>query len=279
MDQQAGGSGAAGDEAGGGAGGGDGAGTGAGGAPGQQGDAGQGQGGGAAGGVGFAREKLHPAIRGMNPEEINDLFETMAQGLRTVASGQGGAGGGQQGSANNAPPKEEEVVVDYKAMLDPSNAAYDPEKAFGTFVQKNYGRLIGDINNRSVRSTFTGFRQQFGDFQELEPEIEKLLQGRNPATLTEQDVAGAYFTAKGVKHALKERQEAAVRKGVTTQPPSPPAGGGGKPAELSDTEKQVARKMFRKSADPEGDYIKALAKEDQDGGMTVKVPLGGGRTG
>lgn len=209
----------------------------------------------------------------MGPEEITDLFETMAQGLRSAGTN---AAGQPPASAAVAPPAEPAKAVDYKKLLDPNDPDFNPEQAFGHYVQTNYGRLIGDINTRSIRGQFATFRSNFSDFHELEPDIERILSGKNPATLTEHDISGAYFMAKGLKATMRERAEAAAKQGKTTLPPSPPAPPDPK-ASLSETERQVARKMFRNSSDPEGDYVKNL--DLAEGGRAVSVPLGGGKRG
>src|SRR2546423_400304 len=66
------------------AGGGTGGGTGSGGSGGAAESGAEGGGEGKGGAKEFDRGKLHPALRDMQPEEITELFESMATSLRTV---------------------------------------------------------------------------------------------------------------------------------------------------------------------------------------------------
>lgn len=241
---------------------------------------------GAAGGAGgseFDRGKLHPALRDMKPEEITELFETMATSLRTVqsrAAAREDVSGVPAHARPPEPPKPPEPIAKetYKKLLDPTSEEFDPETAFKAFAERNYGQLFGDVNLRSIKGMYGQFRDQLPDFKEFETEITHALSqtGKPAAQITEQDVLSTYFGVKGMKMTLKERQ-ASAGKAATTLPPSP-IKQVEKSADLSDVELEVADRMFRRIPLKE-DRIKKykeFAKFDE-GGMTMKVPVGGGK--
>ncbi len=215
----------------------------------------------------------------MSPTEINELFETMANGLATAragAAGQPPAAPGQP-PAPPAPPKPpEQPPVDYKKLLDPTDPEFNPERAFAYFVTKNYGGLIGDMNMRSVMGVIPVLAEEFPDIGEYRNDINQALSGRDPTTIGPRDVMAAYLTAKGLRATLKERADRAGKKGTTTVPPSPPPPTPPGDTPLSDAEKDVAHRMFRKSADPEKDYKVYLDKINR-GETTMQVPIGGGK--
>lgn len=247
---------------------------------------------GAAGGAGgagegkeFDRSKLHPSLRGMSPEEMTDLFETMATSLRTVQARGAGGGVDTSGVPEHArrpePPKPPPAPTkeEYQAMLDPHSDKFDPEAAFRAFAERNYGHMFGEVNVRSIKGMFGQFREQLPDFKDYEAEIvQSLTNSGKPATaLTEQDVLNTYFGVKGMKMTVKERQEAA-KKTASTLPPSP-ATDTKKEPELTDIEVEVANKMFRripKQEDRVKEYKKFLGFDE--GGVTMKVPIGGGKS-
>lgn len=229
----------------------------------------------------FDRGRLHPALRDMAPEEITELFETMAGTLRTVqANRPADTSGIPEHARAPEPPKREPVTKDrYKELLDPSSDSFDPESAFRVFAEQNYGQLFGDINARTIRGLYGTFRTEFDDFKDYESDITQALQGRDPATLTERDVLNTYLGAKGLRLTMKERAEKG-KKSATTVPPTPPADGQKKEVELSDLEVEVANKMFRRIKDPAKriEEYKKFAAADDGAGMSVKVPTGGGKS-
>lgn len=236
----------------------------------------------------FDRGKLHPALRDMAPEEITELFETMAGTLRTVQSQPRGGDGGILDSSGvpaharpvETPKKEPVTKEKYKEMLDPSSEQFDPEGAFRSFAEQNYGQLFGDINARSIRGLYGHFRTEFPDFKDYEADITKAMEGRDPATISERDLLNTYLAAKGLRATLKERQERGSRAATTLPPSAPAAPGAPKEIELSDLEVEIAHKMFRRIKDPTAriaEYKKFAARDD-GGGMSVKVPTGGGKT-
>lgn len=239
---------------------------------------------GGAGGA-FDRGKLHPALRDMPPEQITELFETMAAGLRGAQAKPGEPDySGIPAHARPAPePKAPEPIAKetYKELLDPSSEKFDPEKAFSLYAEKNYGRLFGDVNLRSIKGMFGQFRDQLPDFKDFEQEVTESLQaqvkaGKQASQMTEGDVLNTYFLVKGARTTLKERQ-AAASKSATTLAPSA-AEPAKKTPELSELEVEVANRMFRRIPDPAKrlEEYKKFAGYDE-GGMTMKVPVGGGK--
>jgi hypothetical protein len=235
----------------------------------------------------FDRTKLHPALRDMAPEEITELFETMAGTLRTVQSRPTGGQGlldtsGVPAHARTPEPPAKPTPLSkdkYKELLDPSSEAFDPETAFRAFAQQNYGDLVGDINARSIRGLYGTFRTEFPDFKDYEADVTTALQGRDPALLTERDVLNTYLAAKGLRVTLKERQDRGKQSATTLPPTAPASPDLKKEIELSDLEVEVANKMFRRIKDPTAriaEYKKFAARDD-GGSMTVRVPVGGGK--
>lgn len=223
----------------------------------------------------FDRAKLHPALRGMTPEEITGLFEEMAAGMRTMAARGGQPGDGSRAAPPPAPPTPTgPTQEELKELFDPNSDKFNPERAVVALANKNFGKLIGDVNMRSVRGTFSTFRNEFPDFGEHEADILESLKGRDPSTVTDQDILSGYLMVKGLKVTQKERAEAAKRKGATTVAPTPKAET--KEIQLTEEEVGVARRMFRNAPDPLKAYREWVAK---DGDMTLTVPLGGGKRG
>jgi hypothetical protein len=255
-----------------------GAGTGAEGA----GAAGAGAAEGAGGKKDFDREKLHPVLRGMGPEEITELFETMATGLRTSraappADDITGVPAHARPAPVRQPAKKEPLTKDaLKEYFDPTSEKFDPATAFQMLAEQNYGSLLGDLNMRSIRGMVGTFRTELPDFADYEQEVMDGIakSGRDPATISQDDVMTAYFFAKGKRATLKERQEGKGRA-RTTLAPTPAPTGPKKETELTELETTVARRMFRKAKDPVAEYRKFAGYED---GISVKVPTGGGKS-
>lgn len=233
-------------------------------------DGGTGQSGAAGvGGSEFNRDELDPALRGMTAKNINELF----LGLLS----QQGRNGGRSEEAARPEPKAAVEPPNYKEMLDANHDNFNPEAAFKAFVEQNYGGLLGDINKRSVQGLYSRYKSEIHDFGEFEADIEKALAGKDPTTLSDNDVLGTYLTLKGAKTLQKERQERATAAGSSTRKPSAPAGGEGPPEDdivLSDQQKQVAHVMFGGKDDPEGEYKKWKKKSDA-GPLQLNVPIDG----
>lgn len=208
----------------------------------------------------------------MSPGEITELFETMATTIRTVSHNPAPA---SQAPAPPAPPaKKSRTKEEWKVLLDPNSEQFDPESVVTEIAERNYGKVMGEINGRAIRGLFGNFRNEFPDFQDYEQDIAKAFAASDPASISEAQVLQAYFTAKGMKTTLKEKQ-AARQKTTTTHAPTPGAGEAPKEAELTDVEKTVAKRMFRRSDNPEKDYRKFLKLDEE--GFTMKVPVGGGK--
>lgn len=259
---------------------GSGAGEGAGGQSGGSGNQPDQSGNAAGAGGAFDRGKLHPALREMKPEEITELFETMATSLRTVQQRQVDASGVPEHARQPEPKKAPEPVSkeQYKKLMDPNSEEYDPEAAFRLYAERNYTGLIGDVNLRSIKGLYGQFRDQLPDFKEYEQEVTTALlnSGKPAAQITEQDVLNHYFGVKGMKVTLKERQANAGKTTSTLAPSAPEPTK--KPDELSEVELEVADRMFRRLPKKEERIAqyKKFAGYDE-GGMTMKVPVGDGK--
>lgn len=227
--------------------------------------AGQGQQGNAGVGEQFNREELDPAIRGMGPKQLNELFMGLLQ--------QAGRNGGRNDEpAPRSEPAKPPEPINFKELMDPSNEKFDPEGAFKQFVEQNYGGLLGDINKRSVQGLYTRYAGSIHDFKDYEADIEKALEGKDPASLSDRDILGTYLTLKGAKTLAKERQEMAQKAGSSTHHPSAPNEQVPDEVVLSDEMKQVAKVMFGHKEDPEGEY-KAWKKKSDKGKLELTVPL------
>lgn len=223
------------------------------------------------GGKGFDANELHPALRGMKPAEITELFETMATTIREVQRPPVRT----EPVREAPPPKRQRTKEDWKALLDPNSDQFDPESVVTEIADRNYGKLLGDINTRAVRGMLSTFRTEFHDFQDHEAEVMKAFAGVDPTQISESQIMQAYLTSKGLKQLQKERQES-KQKSTTTRQPTPTTQAAAKETELSEAEVTIARKMFRRAADPIAEYKKFAKFED---GMEVGVPLGGGKKG
>lgn len=209
------------------------------------------------------RSKLNPVLQTLEPEQLNELFNTLLTGLQRPPA------------AEAVPtPVPEPKPLDkaaLKEMMDPTSDKFDPEKAVGMIADRNYRPLIGEINKRALSGTFARFGREFPDFDQAVPEIEKTFKGRDPTTISEADVFGVYLTWKGLQIVQKEQAEKAKQKGATTVQPSAPKVETGK-VELTELETNVAKRMFPNSKNPVADYV--AAREKMDSGMQLKVPTG-----
>lgn len=218
----------------------------------------------------FDREKLHPILRDMTPEQINDLMDTMATGLKSV------------GRPASERPREEEPKApeppkppgDMKDLLNPQSEHYNPEAALDYVVRKNYGGVVRDIGTRTINSTLAIYKQELPDFGDYEEDIRKALKGMDPTAVTDAQIMGMYFQAKGIKMTAKERTERAKKSGATTVPPSAPKVDT-ETKELAEIEVEVAQRMFRRAADPVAEYKKYL--KQLEGSPEMKVPVGAGK--
>lgn len=247
-------------------------------APGQEGAGGRGtsepgqpgQGGAPAGDENqFNRDQLNPILRGMKPEQINELFTAMLTKM--------GAGNGPPAPREEPVAEPELPAMDYKAALDPSNDGFNPEAAFDHFVKKNYGTLMRDMNSRSVKGLYGNFRNQIHDFNDYEQDIDTALSKRDPATLSEKDIFGTYLAIKGMRALTKERSERAAAAGKSVRPPSAAQEPDPQGEELDATATEMARLMFPNEADPIAKY-KAMQKKSNLGAYELKVPIGDGKT-
>jgi hypothetical protein len=169
-----------------------------------------------------------------------------------------------------------------KAQMDPNSETYDPQAAINQVVQANYGPLVQDITQKSLVGVFGAFRQAYADWDEFEPLIRQQLSQTPAHLITEQVINGAYFQQKGFKQAQAEQAEKRSARESHTLAPTPRPGDEGQPTEpvaLNALEKQAAKIQFREYDDPEAEYSKWKAITDLDEAYTVKVPLGGGKTG
>lgn len=224
-------------------------------------------------GVEFNPNELHPALRGMKPTEITELFESMATTIREQAHRPASREPTPQTPAT-PPVRKQRTKDEWRKLLDPSSDDFDPEAVVTEIADRNYGKLLGDINTRAIRGMFSQFRTEFHDFHEFENQIGEAFKGADPTQITETQVLQAYLTAKGMKHLQTERQQA-KSKTTTTKAPTPQAPEKKEP-DLSEAEVSIARKMFRKAEDPIKAY-REFAKYEE--GMEVSVPLGGGKKG
>lgn len=214
---------------------------------------------------GLDKTKLNPILQGMeNEEQINDLFSTMMDTIRS----------------RQAPPQNREVPPppvappepDYKAMMDPNSDQYNPRAAVLDITARNYGGVMTDISTRANEGLFLRFRDEFSDFKEHEADIRELLKSQPNLVPDAKQIAGLYYAAKGYRQTLKEKQDQHQR----TRAPSPPVlDEPVKAKPLPDDEARVARSMFRHEQDPEAAY-RTYVDRLENGDTTMKVPLSGG---
>lgn len=221
----------------------------------------------------------------MSPTEITELFETMATSLKTIqhpSAGREDVSGIPEHARQPEPVKPPEPLAKelLKKLLDPSSDDFNPEEAFRLYAEKNYGRLFGDVNLRSIKGMFGQFRDQLPDFKDFEQEVTDSLQaqvkaGKPAAQMSEGDVLNTYFLVKGARMTLKERQTAAGKAATTLQPT--PKETEKKTPELTDVELEVADRMFRRIPNREDRIKKYKEFAKFDEGITMKVPVGGGK--
>lgn len=241
--------------------GGAGSGSGAGGGQGASGTAGSGAGSGAGN---FDPAQLDPALRGMSPTEINQLFNQMVIALRAPVT---------QPTPEPAPkPKE----PDMRQAFDPNSEGFAPEQAMDHFVRKNYSGLLGEISNRSMEGLYANLRNELPNFSEVEREVRDLLSKRDPTTLRREDVIGAYYGVMGFHVSEDLRKKQRTTPGTSTAAPSARHDPDAEPEpQLTENEKRMAFQFFGDKSDP----IKAFreAQKQVDGGREMKVPVGAGK--
>ena len=249
------------------------------GAPGQPGtvDAGAGGGGegtGQADGLATYKAGLDPILQNMEPEQLNDMFNTMATAVRTA------------GSAMQAPPEPvveppppAKSVEEINEMFQAGSETFDPEGAVDAIVKKNYGPLIGSIGQNAAAGMFAAFEKVAPDIDEFRPAIEEALRGVPQVQWNQGLLAQQYFQQKGIKTLRLEREAAAKAQGASTLTPSPETVETEATRirdEMPDSEKEVAKSMFPNEADPVGKYIERL-NQYENTTRTVNVPIGGGK--
>jgi hypothetical protein len=234
-------------------------GTNEGGESGQQPGGGEQQTGALQGTDGLDRNKLNPMLRGMSPEQLNETFESLFTALRQPV---------QQQQA--APPPAPEPVLTNEAVkerFDPQSDKFDPIGAVRDITQRNYGGLIEDIGKRANAGMKEALRRQLPDFDKHEADIDRVLANVPANQINEQVLANTYFSVLGAKQAA-ELQKQRTRPPETRQP-STKREETERP-KLSAEEENVARVMFRGSADPIKDYLDAQAKFEN--GYQMRVP-------
>lgn len=236
--------------------------------------------GGAAGGT-LDKSKLPPVLRNLNEEQIADVWDTVFNAARANArNDQGRDTSGVPSHARPTPapaptpPTMEQLNAAYKDYLDPTSDKFNPSAVFQDFIQRNYGGLLGGINKRSVEALYGNFRNQFADFKDYEGDINTVLANREPSSLSENDVLGAYYAAKGYRSTEKERQ-AANQPRTAAPSPKPEDDVNNQPGnKLTDMEKTIARSLYPNEADPYKKYA-------EDAGVLttneLSVPIGGGK--
>lgn len=228
----------------------------------------QGDGNGGAG-AGLDRTKLNPVLQRMSETEINELMDTMVQ---TIATKREPA---EQRQTIPVPPvREVPPEPKYEELMDPSHPSYNPKAAMADFVTRNYGGLIQDISQRANAGVFGEFRETYHDFKEYEADIRNVMAQTGVTSPSREQINGLYLASKGLRITMKERAD---REALRTRAPSAPKlDDGPKEEPLEPGEERIARRMFRESADPIKEYRAYVARVD-DGDMTMKVPLSGGK--
>lgn len=247
---------------------------------------------GAGGSQGLDRTKLSPVLQNMNEDQINEVFDTMFGALKDRRNAGGGEEPDYSGIPRHARPVErqpdaqaqaqqiEALRTKYKKMMDPNDESYDPLTAMSEIAQLTVNPLLGTVNQRAIAGMLSAFRgnPEYPDFAEHEKEISLVLSKRDPATLTENDVIGTYYTVAGIKH-IEEKKKAA-KKPPTTVTPSPDKV---KPpqesavSKLDDTELSVARVMYRGKATSDEEAAKMYLDDMELEAKPMQVPIGGGK--
>jgi hypothetical protein len=213
------------------------------------------------------REELNPALRNLAPSQINELFSALLATRQTQEPAQ---------PQPRQPAQPELPEINLREVMDPTHESYNPEAALKWFVQKNYGPLMQDISQRSLKGLYSNFRNQIHDFAEFEPEIDAALSQRDPSTLSERDIFGTYLAAKGMRVLNKERQERAQQSGRSTHQPSAPVNQDTVEEPLDATETEFARIMFPNAPDPAAKY-REMKKKYAGGSYELTVPTGEGQ--
>lgn len=215
------------------------------------------------------REKLNPLLRGMSEEQVNEVFDTLFSAVKR---------GPDSGVPSHARPAEPRVEApkpvtkdELREAFDPNSEKFDPQAAIDRIVTQNYGGLLNDIGNRATSGMRVALKAQFPDIDDYQQGIDQVLQGRNPAQITQQEYVGAYLMAKGAKQVENEVRERTKKPATTT--PSPAVDLEAQEREtqdkLSPAEEDVAKIMFRNSADPVAEFKRASALARN---FKVKVP-------
>lgn len=215
------------------------------------------------------REKLNPLLRGMSEDQVNEVFDTLFSAVKR------GPDSGVPAHARQEAPKVEvpkPVTKDeLREAFDPNSEKFDPQAAIDRIVTQNYGGLLTDISGRANMGMKIALRDKFPDIDQFEDGINTVL-GNRPAQ-NEREYIGAYLMAKGARQVETETEaRKTAAKPRTTQPSTQvdrEAEERTNQDKLSPDEEQVARIMFRNSADPIAEFKRtaALARD-----FKIKVP-------
>ncbi len=203
-----------------------------------------------AGGTGtLDRNKLNPLLRGMPEEQLNEVFDALMTAARRPA---GQDMSGVPAHARPAPAAPKVPTRDeLKDMLDPNSEKFDPESAFKSVVEANYGGLLTDISRNASAGVKAEVRRQLPDFDQYEADIDTVLSG--VPNVNAAVIVDTYFRVKGLRTTQKEIEERA--RPPKTVAPSPAKSS--IESEISAEDQEIARVMFRGSADPIAEYRKA----------------------
>ena len=206
-------------------------------------------------------------LRGMTPEQLNETFESLFTALRQPVERQAAP---QAPAPAPEPELSNETVRD---RFDPTSDKFDPIGAVRDITQRNYGGLIEDIGKRANAGMKESLRRQLPDFDKHEADIDRVLANVPANQINEQVLANTYFSVLGAKEAARIKGER--DKPPTTRQPSTKKEETERP-KLSSEEEQVARVMFRGSADPIKAYLDAQEKMEK--GYQMRVPGDAPRT-
>lgn len=210
---------------------------------------------------------MSPLLRGMSEEQINETFETLFTAVRQPIVRE------VERVAPAPVPEPELTNENFRERFDPQSDKFDPMGAVRDITQRNYGPLIEDIGKRANAGMKEGLRRRLPDFDKHEADIDKVLEKVPANQINEQVLAQTYFSVLGAKEAQKLVNERA--KPPVTREPSPRKEETERP-KLTAEEEQVAKVMFRGSADPIKDYIEAQDKMEK--GYQMRVPGDAPRT-
>ena len=208
---------------------------------------------------GLDRSRLAPLLQSMSEEQINDTFNTMFAAMRRPAE----VPPAPRIEAPKAPSRE-----DLKERFDTMSDKFDPDGAVRDLVTANYGGLISEIGQKANEGMYMSLRATLPDFDKHEQDVRTVLKDVPANQINQNTLMNTYFSVVGAKtvgEQIKSRQAAPT----TRQPSNQKAEDAG--PNLTKDEEEVARVMFRNSADPLADYKKALKMVDE-GSMSVKVP-------